>query len=651
MSLDHRALISLIAEYHLGSDKKPVYAEGVCYGFTAVYLNAFFLGEEDRFYRRLDLLSGYHDSPKRLIQDIEAVRQKLKKVENRKAIDVSHLEPREQILLEIPAFFESILLQQNPCLFPKAFPSESQLEQNYLAHHAMTSPKKMTSVPTRLHRTVKAETQNEIQAYFDKLSEVLMNCPQKVKLHARSDRHIMPLNFNKEKNCWAFYDINILGQPGIMNRPRLIPRNSIGAFICRGLPSTGKDYEGARKSPYTVFCLSFIGEKSKDDLEQEKLNDELEQALKALDTEVKEDCYYQRVNTRQTSLLSICAYNGDIEGIRTCLEKGCDLHQENMNGSTALNFASHSGSHEVVEMLIAAGANINHQDDWGVAIIFQAIQHQDGVLVSSLIQKGADLTLRINEGKTPFLVAAGVGEIEMIEEMRQHMSPDALNDVDNRGDNALMIAILRGQIETAKYLIETDCCDINYYNQQRGMTALGLACQAGKKEVVELMLEKGVEYQRTYKGLPDMLARPKYPEIADSVSMHFANITAKPIPETVEALDNEYKDVLKALDSYISQRRTKFVVDSGLSMITFGLSKPSAFKKRGEVKIEAACKLRNALSGKLENFTKAEREALTEGNLGTLFKNRVSKLINIPLIEAEINKVAQAHQTKHQTSR
>ncbi|NOS69213.1 MAG: ankyrin repeat domain-containing protein [Verrucomicrobia bacterium] len=83
---------------------------------------------------------------------------------------------------------------------------------------------------------------------------------------------------------------------------------------------------------------------------------------------------------------------------------------------------------------------------------------------------------------------------------------ESINDTNTFGSNALHCAIVWGDYESARILIENG---INIQQKgEDGCTPLHFACQFGQKEIAKLLLEKGADpYARTEGNLPFTEAR------------------------------------------------------------------------------------------------------------------------------------------------
>lgn len=80
----------------------PMHENGVCHGFTLMWVQAACNHQLDAFYERLELLEQFVENPDRLVSAITNARQKV--------INKNPLTPEDEQLLELPAFFDGISL-------------------------------------------------------------------------------------------------------------------------------------------------------------------------------------------------------------------------------------------------------------------------------------------------------------------------------------------------------------------------------------------------------------------------------------------------------------------------------------------------------------------------------------------------------------
>jgi ankyrin repeat protein len=145
-----------------------------------------------------------------------------------------------------------------------------------------------------------------------------------------------------------------------------------------------------------------------------------------------------------------------------------------------------------IALLLEKGAEINARDeDGGTALIAAAGYGLLGI-VEMLLQEGADIEARNNYGSTPLLVAAcDCAEATMpdtLDVVKVLLQKGAnINARDRRGDTALMVASGGGVIKTeiVKLLIEKGA-DLKIKNN-RGETALMVAKKSNVPDVVRLL--------------------------------------------------------------------------------------------------------------------------------------------------------------------
>jgi ankyrin repeat protein len=124
--------------------------------------------------------------------------------------------------------------------------------------------------------------------------------------------------------------------------------------------------------------------------------------------------------TGQTPFLR-AALSGDVTVMRLLLEKGADPNIPTFAGTTALmaaagvNWAenqtwteSKESLMEALKLCFAKGADVNAKNSMGITAVIGAANRGSDEMIEFLVQKGAKLDVKDNEGRTPLVWAGGV---------------------------------------------------------------------------------------------------------------------------------------------------------------------------------------------------------------------------------------------------
>lgn len=136
-----------------------------------------------------------------------------------------------------------------------------------------------------------------------------------------------------------------------------------------------------------------------------------------------------------------------------------------------------------------------------IAELFKAVATNDTNQARVLLQGGADCNIRNDEGSTPLMQAAQVGNLELVETLIK--SGADVNLTDPQGWTALMKALYnhelnRGFSEVVQALIDAGAgieTQIGY-----GIRPLMLAAGYGEASVVEVLLKAGAEVRAANEG-------------------------------------------------------------------------------------------------------------------------------------------------------
>jgi ankyrin repeat protein len=167
------------------------------------------------------------------------------------------------------------------------------------------------------------------------------------------------------------------------------------------------------------------------------------------------------------------------------LEKGADPNLTGRTGLTPLIAAAFKGSDRIVETLIAHGADVNARDTYGKGAILYASARGFDDIVGRLLDAGVDARARYDNDLTALMWAAGHDEgvgapaVEHVVDLLLARGA-SLNDADNRGRTALMIAAELGYPATVDLLLKRGADAA--LKDREGKTALDLAKNAEVRE-------------------------------------------------------------------------------------------------------------------------------------------------------------------------
>ena len=132
--------------------------------------------------------------------------------------------------------------------------------------------------------------------------------------------------------------------------------------------------------------------------------------------------------------LIVAVIDGDPDWVISELQKGADVNERGWRDHTALEYAIDHNNSEVVGLLLNAGADVDLKDDDGKTALHHAVGYYhpeyygyrsaDPEIVKLLLKHGADVNVRDADGQTPLELA----EIEIIDEqgrILQHKNPEA----------------------------------------------------------------------------------------------------------------------------------------------------------------------------------------------------------------------------------
>lgn len=201
MRLSHSSLIKLIQDCGY-----PALSVGICRGFSGMLTQASFCSDKANFYARLNFLTQYLDSAPLLIHAIEKAQEKHKQ-------DLI-LTDEEKMLLEIPPFFEGIMLYMYPVKY-KAFTNLRHFTQMNLSQiFVLTRPASLENVNifVYLNKIYGADKQ-QLQRYLNSLAAILLAGIKKevffpVNFQFSTLEHTVWVEYSGQG--WVFVDTNTM---------------------------------------------------------------------------------------------------------------------------------------------------------------------------------------------------------------------------------------------------------------------------------------------------------------------------------------------------------------------------------------------------------------------------------------------------------
>ncbi len=166
---------------------------------------------------------------------------------------------------------------------------------------------------------------------------------------------------------------------------------------------------------------------------------------------------------------------GHVDLVRVMLDRGADIEQWATEGESPLMFAASAGDHTMVQLLLERGADATYRTDKGWdAVDFAAMHGHEGLaallreeqcrhlrwavregelaVVRDLLDHGADVEERYDEGQSPLMVAAFHGHLDIVRLLLER-GADATYRADN-GWDAVAFAELEGHDDVEALLQE-----------------------------------------------------------------------------------------------------------------------------------------------------------------------------------------------------
>ncbi|MGG4672158.1 ankyrin repeat domain-containing protein [Providencia sp. Me1] len=187
------------------------------------------------------------------------------------------------------------------------------------------------------------------------------------------------------------------------------------------------------------------------------------------------------------------AEQGQLEILKSCLEKGVDINTTNRQGRTAIVNASLNKHYECVSFLINAGADINKQDQTCFNPFLLSCLNDDLTLLRIVLPAKPNLDLLTRFGGVGITPASEKGHVEIVRELLEKTEIN-VNHTNFVGWTPLLEAIVLNdggekQQQIVKLLLDHGANP--HMTDKYGKKPLELAREKGYNEIAELLIAAG----------------------------------------------------------------------------------------------------------------------------------------------------------------
>jgi ankyrin repeat protein len=187
---------------------------------------------------------------------------------------------------------------------------------------------------------------------------------------------------------------------------------------------------------------------------------------------------------------------GDVETVKSLLEKGVYIHAQDREGRCALVAAAYKNRLEIVDLLIAAGADVNMKDDTIQSAYLISTMEGCGYieLLKKTLKAGADVHSTDSDNGTGLIRASDRGHVEIVKELLK--TDIRVNHVNRMGWTALFEAILLGggderHTEIVRLLVDAGA-DVNLPDKD-GVTPLAHAKNRNFTDIITILENSGAK--------------------------------------------------------------------------------------------------------------------------------------------------------------
>ena len=200
---------------------------------------------------------------------------------------------------------------------------------------------------------------------------------------------------------------------------------------------------------------------------------------------LKKGCNVQLVDTRDNNILHLACIKRKDRIVKYILWHGIiSVETKGVRGRTPIMLSARSGCRKCFDLLLKNGSDLNAVDNFNNTILHCASEGGYVHMIKYVHSRGkVSLDVTRPSGVTLMMIAAWYGRMKAFDYLLSKGGD--VQATENKGNNVLHIACMRGRVEMVKHLLKLNLVDPNQRNHQ-GMTPLQIAEKKVFTEIVRL---------------------------------------------------------------------------------------------------------------------------------------------------------------------
>jgi ankyrin repeat protein len=450
--------------------------DGICAGFTGMWMQAALAQDEPGFYKRLAFIATYKNNLPKLVAEIKEAQKK----EN------TNLSAKDKQLVDIINFFDGMELYLYPRLHRNHFSDSRNINQADLKaifSHLKPLALEKSELDVLLDKNY-TFTKVLLSQFFDDIAKQLSQTTVVIPICLSSDEHSICLKYDSQKSCWYYLDTEDF---------KTFPDDD---NYCRELNTQAlvdSVFHSFETSSYAVFNTMLLtiqtDETLKDNLHQLNLNYPI--AAEQINN----------YNDKQVSLLHLACQRGNLEDVKEIMkpEYQADINARAKGRGTPLHLACQNGYTNLVKELLKPDnkTNINEVNNEGLTPFYLACQNGHSDIVRELMKPEykVDIFKARKTGTKPFTAACQNGHADIVKELMLPEHKVDINEANKKANTSFFLACHQGQVTVVKLFLESPLFRTLETGDQVGNTPLLIACISAhtkyQKDLFRALLKKG----------------------------------------------------------------------------------------------------------------------------------------------------------------